>query len=64
MAYGKGPIKTGKMGKGGKELPPVEKQARNYKKLKASVLKPVKARTIVNPSLKKKPVQPKRTGGR
>jgi hypothetical protein len=63
MAYGKGPIKTGKMGKGGKELPPIEKRSKQIKKLKASVLSPVKARTI-DPSKKTKPVQPKRPGGR
>lgn len=39
------------------------KEVRNNKQFKARVQKPVKAQ-IVNPSLKKKPVQPKRPGGR
>ena len=64
MAYGKGPIKTGK---GGKELPPVEatpvKQGKKAQKLKLMGLKPVRARTI-DPSKKRKPVLPKRPGGR
>jgi len=63
MAYGKGPIKTGKMGKGGKELPPIEKQDKKVQKLKLMGLKPVKARAI-DPSKKRKPVLPKRPGGR
>ena len=39
------------------------KEVRNNKQFKARVQKTVKAQ-IVNPSLKKKPVQPKRPGGR
>ena len=39
------------------------KEVRNNKQFKARVLKPVKARTI-DPSKKRKPVLPKRPGGR